>query len=119
MAIEQPYVPRIGLGEAEDRTSVRSAIAVGQAQAVALMAAAARGIPAFAYPPSRVKHSLVEQGWSPKEQVQEMVRVVLGLEERPEPADAADALAVALCHLQEQRVAALLAAAESGGEPTT
>jgi crossover junction endodeoxyribonuclease RuvC len=101
IAVEQPYIPRRD-------TSVRSAIAVGQAQAVALMVAAWAGVPVFSYTPAQVKQTVTEYGRSPKEQVQEMVRVLLHLDLVPQPTDASDALAVALCHLQQQHVRRLL-----------
>ncbi len=91
LAVEQPFVSR----------NVRSAMAIGRAQAVALLAAAGHDIPAYEYSPASVKQSVASYGASSKEQVQEMVRLQLGLAERPEPNDAADALAVAICHLRE------------------
>ena len=108
VAIEDPFVPVEGLSGDGYRTSVRSAIAVGQAQAVALMAAATHGLPVFRYPPAKVKRAVSGGGRNTKEQVAEMVRIILGLAEAPRPADATDALAVALCHLQEEQVRALL-----------
>jgi crossover junction endodeoxyribonuclease RuvC len=109
-AVEEPFVPR-------DGASVRSALAVGQAQAVAFMAAASQGIPVHRYTPAQVKQTVAEYGRSSKEQVQEMVGLLLGLKGRPEPSDAADALAVALCHIRHQHVAHLLASAENQRDP--
>ncbi|MBI4233080.1 MAG: crossover junction endodeoxyribonuclease RuvC [Chloroflexi bacterium] len=109
LAVEAPFVPR---GE----TSMRSAIAVGQAQALALMAAASQGIPCHPYSPAQVKETVAGYGRGSKEQVQEMVRLILGLETPPDSADAADALAVALCHVQHQHLTGLLASAEQGQE---
>ncbi|MBI4299417.1 MAG: crossover junction endodeoxyribonuclease RuvC [Chloroflexi bacterium] len=97
LAVEEPFVAK----------NVRSAMAVGQAEAVALIAAAHFGVPAFTYSPRQVKQSVADYGGGSKEQVQEMVRVHLGLSYLPEPIDATDALAVAICHshhLQEQRL---------------
>lgn len=93
-AIEEPFVAR----------NVRSAMAVGQAQAVAMLAAASRGLPVHTYSPREVKQAVTDYGGSSKEQVQEMVRVLLGLPETPRPADAADALAVAICHINASHV---------------
>lgn len=102
LAIEEPYLPR---GET---TSPRSALAIGQAEAVALMAGASSGVPARMYTPAQVKEGVVGYGRGSKEQVQEMVRLLLGLAIPPQPSDAADALAVALCHLQQRRLARLV-----------
>ena len=75
---------------------------------MALLAAASHGLPTFRYSPTQVKSSVTEYGRSSKEQVQEMVRLTLGLERPPHPSDAADALAVVLCHLRQRRVAELV-----------
>jgi len=88
VAIEDPFV-----GE-----NVRSAFAVGEARAVALLASAQAGLGASAYAPAEVKLAVTGYGRSDKTQVQELVRVQLGMAAAPEPEDAADALAVALCH---------------------
>ena len=77
---------------------VRAAVAVGEARAVALLAATQAGLPVSLYKPLEVKQFVTSYGRGSKEQVQEMVRALLGLHELPQPADAADALAVALCH---------------------
>jgi len=107
MAVEEPFVPVEGLGGGGYRTSVRSAIVVGQAQAVALMAAADHNLPVFRYPPARVKSLVAGYGRGSKTQVSEVVRMILGLKELPTPSDASDALAVALCHVQVERARAL------------
>jgi crossover junction endodeoxyribonuclease RuvC len=91
-AVEEPFVAE----------NPRSAIAVGQAQALAFLACAGRGIPIRSYSPTQVKGAVAGYGRSEKGQVQEMVRLQLGLEEAPGQ-DAADALAVALCHLYYSR----------------
>jgi crossover junction endodeoxyribonuclease RuvC len=82
----------------------RVAIAMGQARGVALLAAAEAGLPVFEYSPSEVKQAVAGYGRGSKEQVQEMLRLQLGLESAPQPADAADALATALCHLARRRL---------------
>jgi Holliday junction resolvasome RuvABC endonuclease subunit len=66
------------------------------------------GTPAFEYTPAQVKLRVANYGASGKEQVQEMVRLLLGLAQVPEPNDAADALAVAICHVQETHLNNLL-----------
>jgi len=90
VAVEQLFFAR----------NVTTAIAVGQARGVVLLAAAQAGIQVFEYSPSEVKHAVVGYGKADKRQIQEMVRLILGLALLPEPDDAADALAVALCHAQ-------------------
>ena len=77
---------------------VRAAVAVGEARAAALLAAAQAGLPTTLYKPSEVKQFVTSYGRGGKEQVALMVQALLNLEELPAPADAADALAVALCH---------------------
>lgn len=77
-----------------------TAIAVGQARGVVLLAAARAGVPVSEYSPSQVKTALVGYGKAEKAQIQEMVRLILNLSDIPRPDDAADALAIALCHVQ-------------------
>ncbi len=77
--------------------SHRTAISMGAARAATLIAAADRGLPIYEYAPTKVKQAVVGKGAAKKEQVAFMVRAVLGLAETP-PADAADALAIALAH---------------------
>lgn len=77
---------------------VRAAVAVGEARAMALLAAAQAELPVSLYTPLEVKQFVTSYGQGSKEQVQEMVRALLNLDEPPASADAADALAVALCH---------------------
>ncbi len=78
--------------------NVGSALAVGQARGVALLAAARRGIPCFDYTPQAVKKAVCGSGSAGKDQVQRMVASLLGLPEPPTPDHAADAFAVAICH---------------------
>jgi crossover junction endodeoxyribonuclease RuvC len=84
-------------------SNVSTALVVGQARGVLLLAAAQAGVPVFEYKPNEVKQALTGHGRADKRQVQDMLRLVLGLEEIPRPDDAADAVAVALCHLQLAR----------------
>jgi crossover junction endodeoxyribonuclease RuvC len=87
--------------------NVRTAMTVGQASGVVLLLAAERGLEVAAYTPPQVKRAVTGTGGAPKEQVGYMVRALLGLEAVPTPADTADALAVALCHLQHAGLAGL------------
>ncbi len=102
VAIESPFVAK----------NARTALAMGKAQAVAILAAANRGIPTYEYTPTQVKQRVANYGASSKEQVQEMVKLQLGLAEAPKSSDAADALAVAICHLREVHLSNLLARSE-------
>ncbi len=77
---------------------VRAAVAVGEARAAALLAAAEAGLPTALYKPSEVKQFVTSYGRGGKDQVAMMVQALLNLSELPQPPDAADALAVALCH---------------------
>lgn len=79
--------------------NVRSALSVGQARGVALLVAAHRGLAVANYTPLQVKGSVTGFGRARKEQIQEMVRVLLNLSSIPRPDDAADAAALAVCHL--------------------
>jgi crossover junction endodeoxyribonuclease RuvC len=76
----------------------RAAVAIGEARAVAILAAAQAGLPVTLYRPAEVKQFVTSYGRGSKEQVARMVQALLGLDEVPTPPDAADALAVALCH---------------------
>lgn len=79
--------------------SYQTAISMGAARAAALIAAADHGIPVYEYSPKKIKMAVVGKGTADKSQVAFMVRALLGLAETP-PSDAADALAIALAHLQ-------------------
>lgn len=87
--------------------NVRTAIHVGQARGVALLAMADTGLTVAEYTPLAVKQAVTGYGRADKAQMQEMVRVLLGLPEVPQPDDAADALAVAICHLHSARLTEL------------
>ncbi len=84
--------------------NIRTALRLAEVRGVVLLAAAQHGLPVHSYAPREIKASITGNGNSDKRQVQTMVRSLLSMSELPEPADAADALAVALCHLQAQRV---------------
>jgi crossover junction endodeoxyribonuclease RuvC len=79
--------------------NAKSALKLGQVRGVALLAAAQQGITVAEYAPLKIKSSVVGYGLAKKEQVQFMVARLLGLAELPQPADAADALAIAICHI--------------------
>lgn len=88
--------------------NVRTAMAVGQARGVALLTLAHARIPVDEYTPREVKQAVAGYGNAAKDQVQEMVRLLLNLPSVPYPDDAADALAIAICHLHAMRMKALL-----------
>jgi len=75
-----------------------TAMAIGQARGIVLLAAAQKGIPVCEYTPLQVKQAVAGYGKADKKQVQQMVKMLLGLQEIPKPDDTADALAVAICH---------------------
>ena len=95
----------------------RAAVAVGEARAAATLAAARSGLPVTLYKPSEVKQFVTSYGRGSKEQVAMMVQSLLGLSELPTPADAADALAVAVCHALKRGADALVAAAAATPSP--
>ena len=99
VAVEEPFVSQ----------NPRTAIAIGQAQAVALVAAASRGIDAARYAPGEVKRAVTGYGGSSKEQIQRSVCIQLDIEDSDIPEDAADALAVALCHIRARTEKQMLA----------
>ncbi len=98
VAVEQPFVAK----------NASSAFAIGRAQAIAILAAANAHLPCFEYTPSEIKMRVANHGAADKAQVQQMVMLQLELKEIPEPNDAADALAVALCHVQVMQLEKLL-----------
>jgi crossover junction endodeoxyribonuclease RuvC len=80
--------------------NVRSALKLGHARGVALLAASEAGLPVVEYAPAEIKRAVVGYGRAEKLQVQQMIKLLLGLAAPPRPHDVADALAVAICHLQ-------------------
>jgi crossover junction endodeoxyribonuclease RuvC len=80
--------------------NARSALKLGEARGVALLAAAEAGLSVVEYAPAAIKRAVVGYGRAEKHQVQQMIKLLLGLDRPPSPHDVADALAVALCHLQ-------------------
>jgi crossover junction endodeoxyribonuclease RuvC len=99
VAVEQQFVAE----------NVRSAMAIGEARAAAMLAAAAAGLPVFEFAPTEVKESVTGHGGAPKEQVRDMVAIHLGLTAIAGPLDVSDALAVALARLADLRLEAALA----------
>jgi crossover junction endodeoxyribonuclease RuvC len=93
----QPEV--VAIEEVFYSVNAKSALKLGQVRGVALLAAATLGLPVAEYAPLRIKSSVVGYGLAKKEQVQFMVSRLLSMQELPEPPDAADALAIAICHI--------------------
>ena len=79
--------------------NVRSALKLGHARGIALLAASEAGLPVAEYAPAEIKRAVVGYGRAEKDQVQQMIKLLLGLDLPPSPHDAADALAVAICHV--------------------
>jgi crossover junction endodeoxyribonuclease RuvC len=90
------------------RRNVTTAISVGQARGVILLAMVQNGVRLKEYTPMQIKQAVTGWGGAQKPQVQEMVRALLELEKIPKPDDAADALAVAICHIHSQAYNQLL-----------
>jgi crossover junction endodeoxyribonuclease RuvC len=84
--------------------NVRSALKLGHARGVAMLAAVETGVPIVEYTPAEVKQAVVGYGRAEKQQVQMMIQLLLGLSEPPSPHDAADALAIAICHIHRSRL---------------
>jgi len=93
--------------------NARSAFAVGQARGVVMLAAGRRGVPCEGYTPQQVKGAVCGTGRAGKDQVARMVAALLSLAEPPRPDHAADALAVAVCHLNRAPLAAAMAGASA------
>jgi len=94
--------------------NVRSALKLGHARGVAMLAAAEAGLTVIEYTPAEIKRAVVGYGRAEKQQVQHMVKLLLGLPAVPSPHDAADALAVAICHVHSQTPARAMAGTASG-----
>ncbi|MFA5785564.1 MAG: crossover junction endodeoxyribonuclease RuvC [Actinomycetota bacterium] len=93
--------------------NARTVMGVGQACGVVLLVAAEAGIPVVTYTPPEVKLAVTGSGTAAKPQVQFMVKAILGLDAAPKPADTADALAVAICHLQRSGIAKRIQSAQA------
>ena len=101
LAIEDPFV---GRGE---RSFPGSSLAIGQAQAAVLIGAASQGVEIFKYAPAQIKRAVADYGAATKEQIRDIVSATLGLSDVLE-LDAADALAVGLCHLSQQQATGVM-----------
>jgi crossover junction endodeoxyribonuclease RuvC len=88
--------------------NIKAALKLGHARGVAILAAVNAGLPVFEYAPAEVKQAVVGTGKAEKKQVQIMVRTLLDLPKIPHPADAADALAAAICHIHSSRMREML-----------
>jgi len=88
--------------------NVRTALSVGQARGVVILAAAHAGVSLAEYTPLQVKQAVVGYGRATKEQVQSMVKILLNMDHIPQPDDAADALAIAICHIHSQTYEAVV-----------
>lgn len=84
--------------------NVTTAMTVGQARGVLMLAAVEAGLPIFEYTPLQIKQALVGYGRAEKKQIQEMVKLYLNLKEVPKPDDVADALAIAICHAHSAKM---------------
>ena len=96
--ISQHGPDAVALEESYVGADARIALSVGQARGAVLVAASSAGVECVEYAPARVKQAVCGYGRADKEQVQRVVKAILGLTELPEPHHAADALAVAICH---------------------
>ena len=97
--------------------NVRSALKLGHARGIALLAASQASIPVVEYSPAEIKRSVVGYGRAEKQQVQAMMKLLLGLDAAPSPHDVADALAVAICHIHTSTSAAGRAVVAASAEP--
>ena len=107
LAVHQPDV--VAVEEVFYSVNAKSALKLGHVRGVALLAAATAGVPHAEYAPLKIKSTVTGYGLAQKAQVQFMVSRLLNLPCLPEPADAADALAIAICHIHHSQTAALQA----------
>lgn len=99
MEVIQEYQPEVAsIEELFFNTNTTTAILVGQARGVAILACANSGLEIFEYTPLQIKQGLTGYGRAEKKQIQQMVKMILNLKEVPKPDDTADALAAAICH---------------------
>jgi crossover junction endodeoxyribonuclease RuvC len=105
--------------EAFFATNVKSALKLGQVRGVVLLAAERASLDIFEYSPRLIKQTVVGYGNAEKHQVQEMVRVLLSLASVPAPHDAADALAIAICHFHHAGTNARILAADARARPSS
>ena len=106
MALLGLYAPEVvAIEDVFFAANAKSALKLGHVRGVAMLSAASCGLPVVEYAPLSIKSAVVGHGLAAKEQVQFMVARLLDLERAPEPADAADALAIAICHIHNARTA--------------
>ena len=98
VAVEAPFVSQ----------NVRTAMLIGRAQAVAILAATQNNLEVFTYAPSQIKKSVTDNGGSSKEQVRDMVEVIVNTEKAIKDLDESDAIAVALCHIKDRETQELM-----------
>jgi len=113
--LERWHPDAVAIEEVFYSVNAKSALKLGQVRGVALLAAARQRIPLAEYAPLKIKSSVVGYGLAKKEQVQFMVARLLNLAELPEPSDAADALAIAICHIHTAQTRALQGARRCRG----
>lgn len=102
----ETYKPdAVAIEELFFNNNIKTAIAVGQARGVHLLAAVNAGVPLYEYTPLQIKQGIVGYGRAQKRQVQEMVKLFLNMDKIPKPDDAADGLAVAICHAHSLKYA--------------
>ena len=99
--------------------NARSALKLGHARGVAMLAAVEAGVPIVEYTPAEVKQSVVGYGRAEKRQVQSMIQLLLGLSAPPSPFDASDALAIAVCHLHKMNLRGIAVAAQRTAKSTS
>ena len=98
-ALLTTYAPdHLAVEELFFSSNAKTALAVGQARGIVLLAGAKRGIPVYEYTPLQVKQAVAGYGKADKKQIQQMVKSLLNLQEIPKPDDVADALGLAICH---------------------
>ena len=98
LAVEEPFAAR----------NVKSAMAIGHAQAVVMLVAAENEMPVLTYAPTQIKQAVTDYGGSSKEQVRDMVESILNIKKTFEDLDESDAIAVALCHLKDKEMQELM-----------
>jgi crossover junction endodeoxyribonuclease RuvC len=113
-ALERWQPDTVAIEEVFYSVNAKSALKLGQVRGVALLAAAQAAVPVAEYAPLKIKSSVVGYGLASKDQVQFMVARLLGLSVLPEPADAADALAIAICHVHTAQTLAVQGLAGAG-----
>lgn len=100
LLIDKYHPDEMAVEELFFNNNAKTAISVGQARGVILLAGAHKGVPLYEYTPLQVKQGIVGYGRADKKQIQYMIKTMLNMKEIPKPDDAADALAIAMCHGQ-------------------